>query len=96
MSSKNIELSLNEDNLDIHFNGNELPEGLLDKLKENKTRLIEYLRATKDLRLKTYSLAPMQEGLWFDCQFEGASRAYNIHHVVKSIIINLLGNKYNI
>ncbi|RFM33506.1 non-ribosomal peptide synthase/polyketide synthase [Chitinophaga silvisoli] len=88
LKDNNIVISLKEKDLKIKFNGPQLPASILEKLKNNKVQLIEYLS-----RLNTedpgqhilpanerayYPLSSSQRRLWILSQFEDGNIAYNI------------------
>ncbi|WP_276485401.1 MupA/Atu3671 family FMN-dependent luciferase-like monooxygenase [Paraflavitalea pollutisoli] len=87
LREQNIVISLENNDLKIKFNGKGLPPELLQELRDNKQQLVQYLsglEAGKNDRIQpigrqeSYPLSSAQNRLWILCQFEGASRAYNM------------------
>ncbi|OQP43590.1 hypothetical protein A4H97_33920 [Niastella yeongjuensis] len=88
LRERDIIIALENNNLKVKFNGDALPAELLTELKENKAKIVEYLSALNadktDAAIQpvapqeSYPLSSSQYRMWILCQFEGASRAYNM------------------
>lgn len=85
LEDKNIRVSLKENNLEISFDG-DLDSEILNKLKENKERLIyflsKYSEAYKGIKtigvLQNYPISHAQKRLWIQSQIEENSKVYNL------------------
>src|SRR5437667_55865 len=85
---QNVIISLENSNLNVKFNGAGLPADLLNELKDNKAKIVQYLTdldagktntAIQPVALQeSYPLSSSQYRMWVLCQFEGAGRAYNM------------------
>ncbi len=83
-----IYLSLDKDELVIDFEGGDLSDDLISKIKANKSLLINYLRkytstpsysGIPSVGIKSnYAISDAQRRLWVLSQFEGGSVAYNM------------------
>lgn len=90
LQEKNIRVSLKENNLEINFDG-EIDDVILKKLKENKTRLMDFLtqhsnvnKGIKNVQLsESYPISNAQKRLWIQSQNEENSKTYNISNLVE-------------
>ncbi|MFH6945170.1 amino acid adenylation domain-containing protein [Flavobacterium sp. FlaQc-50] len=83
-----ISLTLDGDDLQISFDGDQLDPNIISKLKEHKAELVAYFKkyasAKKFEEIKkieaqeSYALSHSQKRLWVSSQFEGVSEAYNM------------------
>jgi len=88
LREQNIIISLENNDLKVKFNGSGLPAELIQELKENKAKIVQYLseiqNSDKDRQIRpianqeSYPLSSSQYRMWVLSQFEGASRAYNM------------------
>jgi amino acid adenylation domain-containing protein len=82
-----IDLSLDGNDLEVNFDGEELPEALLAELKLNKKGIIDFLRQVRGEAAAPipalppspngYKISSAQRRLWVLSQFEESSAAYN-------------------
>lgn len=81
-----IDLSLDGNDLEINFDGDELPEHLLNEIRANKTGIIKFLRDVYGVEQEAIPQAPKQESyvlsstqrrMWLVSQIEEANIAYN-------------------
>jgi amino acid adenylation domain-containing protein len=83
-----IYISIEGENLKVNFNGDSLPQGLLEELRENKVALLTFLKRNS-IKEKyreidcvigngPFVLSSAQKRLWMLCQFDDASIAYNL------------------
>lgn len=81
-----IDLSLDGNDLEINFDGDELPEHLIDEIRGNKAGIIQFLREVHGIpeeaipaipQQESYTLSSSQRRLWLLSQFEEANIAYN-------------------
>jgi tyrocidine synthetase III len=87
LKNNNIDLSLHENDLEISYDGDDLPDGLLNEIRRHKAGIIGFLRTITPAEENSISLAAWQQSYpmsaaqkrcWGLCQFEEASRAYHI------------------
>jgi hypothetical protein len=87
LKNSNIDLSLHENDLEISYDGDDLPDGVLNEIRHNKADIIGFLRTMVPVEEHPISLAAWQQSYpmsaaqkrcWGLCQFEEASRAYHI------------------
>ncbi len=91
-----IHLSLENENLKIHFSQDRIPETILSKIKEHKQELTKYLSTNlqdhkeKENRIPVvpvsndgYILSSSQERMWILSQFGEASLAYHLPNIVE-------------
>jgi amino acid adenylation domain-containing protein len=87
LKENKIDLSLADNELEVHFDGDELSEELLGELRHNKQGIIKFLRQVQGVEEEAIPLAPVSEEgyvlssaqrrLWVLSQFEESSVAYN-------------------
>ncbi len=88
LKARNISLSVDKDELVVDFDGSNLPNDLISKIKDNKLLLIQYLKKYYN-RLdyfeipcissnESYPISDAQRRLWVLSQFEDGSVAYNM------------------
>ncbi|WP_212003981.1 non-ribosomal peptide synthetase [Chitinophaga sp. HK235] len=85
---KGIYIVRENDNLKVKYNGTKLPEDILFTIRENKERLLEYLRKLERVKSQdvidkvtpqdTYPLSSAQKRLWMLYQIDGEGTAYNM------------------
>lgn len=88
LRERNIIISLENGDLKVKFNGAGLPADLVQELKANKPAIVQYLldleseKTNSDIQpvalQENYPLSSSQYRMWVLCQFDGASRAYNM------------------
>ncbi len=86
LKEKNILISLDKSDLKILFNGDKLPADLIDKLRDQKDQLVEYLSGQQEMvntiqpasPRESYPLSSSQRILWSLCQLPEANIAYNM------------------
>ncbi|MEM8906818.1 MAG: condensation domain-containing protein, partial [Bacteroidota bacterium] len=88
LRTNQVFLSVNGDQLDVHFDGATLAPELIQELKTHKQALIEYIQAKttqKDYQpipvlppQESYPLSSSQHRSWLLSQFEEANPAYNM------------------
>ncbi|MFA0960204.1 amino acid adenylation domain-containing protein [Roseivirga sp. BDSF3-8] len=88
-----IDVSLDGDNLKLHFDGDNIDPALLEKLKENKENLIAFFKKFSPQANKiniqpvekadSYPLSNAQRRLWLASQSEESSVAYNVPNAVE-------------
>ena len=88
LKEANIDVLVKGDDLELHFDNAEISEELLQELKENKQKLIQFLNKysanseTNEIKAITeatnYELSDAQKRLWIVSQTEAASTAYNM------------------
>lgn len=88
LENHNIQISLNGDNLDVSFDGQEIDQNLLNEIRTHKSELIDDLKKYAHFNINghikpldkdsSYQLSDTQRRLWVLCQFENASNAYNM------------------
>lgn len=87
LKSSDITLSLSGNDLEINFEGDDLPAAVLSEIKINKSGIVDFLKKTAGGREALIPVAPEQPGypvsssqkrLWIVSQFEETSRAYNL------------------
>ncbi|HTI07450.1 MAG TPA: condensation domain-containing protein [Puia sp.] len=84
----NITVSLDSNDLKIKFNGDRLPQEVIQDLKDNKAQIVEYLKSQEHhpaqhgippaKQDKCYPLSPAQFRLWVLSQYEWGNIAYNM------------------
>ncbi|MEM7186175.1 MAG: amino acid adenylation domain-containing protein [Bacteroidota bacterium] len=99
LREEKIKISLKGDDLKIRFDGAQIPEHLLEALRQNKEELVSYLkehRSTKNMtipkvaeQLDGYPLSSAQSSMWVICQMEEASVAYNMSFSLAMTIENV-------
>ena len=87
LKENKIDVSLAGNELEIHFDGDELPEELLNDLRNNKQGIIKFLKEVQGVAEEAIPALPIQENgyvlssaqrrLWVLAQFEESSIAYN-------------------
>jgi natural product biosynthesis luciferase-like monooxygenase protein/amino acid adenylation domain-containing protein/non-ribosomal peptide synthase protein (TIGR01720 family) len=90
LEDKSIKVSLKNNNLQINFDG-EIDDELLNKLKANKEKLINFLakhsnadKGIKSMGLQqSYPISHAQKRLWIQSQIEENSKAYHICNQVE-------------
>src|SRR5437016_2231123 len=87
LKNNNIDLSLSGNDLEVSYDGEELPAVVLSEIKCNKAEIVDFLkkmtpgremdihRAAQQLN---YPVSSSQSRLWIVSQFEEGSRAYNM------------------
>ncbi len=88
LRDKGIYISYVEDNLKINFDGDQIPQDILNELKLNKQKLIDHLKliGNNDYSAipkisdnqKKYKVSSAQNRLWIVSQLKKASVAYNM------------------
>lgn len=88
LKSNNIDVALQGTDLEINFDGDELPADLLLEIKNNKHGIIDFLNGVRsessDITIakveeqESYDLSSAQKRLWVLSQFDAANVAYNI------------------
>ena len=88
LNKHGISLSLDEDDLLINYDGDEISEVLLEKIKSNKQALVAFLKKYADQeevedipaieKQEYYPLSSSQYRLWVLSQFQHGSIAYNM------------------
>lgn len=86
-----IDLSLDGDDLEINFDGDELPEDLLEEIRNNKVGIIDFLKQVYGLvdnetdqviplvpEQESYEMSPTQRRSWLVSQFSDSDIAYNM------------------
>lgn len=87
LKENKIDVSLAGNELEIHFDGDELPDELLNDLRNNKQGIIKFLKEVQGVAEEAIPALPLQENgyvlssaqrrLWVLAQFEESSIAYN-------------------
>jgi amino acid adenylation domain-containing protein len=87
LKENKIDVSLAGNELEIHFDGDELPDELLNDLRNNKQGIIKFLKEVQGVAEEAIPALPIQENgyvlssaqrrLWVLAQFEESSVAYN-------------------
>jgi len=81
-----IDVALDGNDLEINFDGDELPEHLIGEIRDNKSGIIQFLREIHGIpeeaipalpQQESYVLSSSQRRLWLLSQFEEANAAYN-------------------
>jgi amino acid adenylation domain-containing protein/non-ribosomal peptide synthase protein (TIGR01720 family) len=81
-----IDLSLSGDDLEVGFEGDELPDDVLDELRNNKADIVRFLKEIHGVEAApipllppqpSYELSSPQRRLWMVSQFDDANVAYN-------------------
>ena len=92
-----ISISLDDENLKLKFEQKSIPAELVEKIRSNKPRLIQYLKENQlrregavaispaSVMENGYPLSSAQHRLWILSQFEDGLAAYNITQQVKLI-----------
>ncbi len=86
LRDQNIKLELNGDNIDVISLGVKLTSHQIQRIKEYKVEIIQYLKSLKELTAdiplvlenSDYAISDAQRRLWIVNQFDGVSSAYNI------------------
>ncbi|HEX8529571.1 MAG TPA: condensation domain-containing protein, partial [Cytophagales bacterium] len=88
LKENNVGISLAESGLKVKFNGSVLPHALINKVKENKAALVEYLGRLNGERVEIdikkvvshdgYPLSSCQRRVWILSQYEQGNVAYNM------------------
>lgn len=87
LKNNNIDLSLSGNDLEINYDGEELPAAVLSEIKYNKTGIVDFLKKMtpgKEIDIPrasqqfSYPVSSSQRRLWILSQFEESSRAYNM------------------
>jgi natural product biosynthesis luciferase-like monooxygenase protein/amino acid adenylation domain-containing protein len=84
-----IDISLDGEDLEINFEGDELPEDLLAQIKENKSGIIDFLKQIYGVddeagliplapEQESYEMSPTQRRSWLVSQFSDSDIAYNM------------------
>ena len=93
LSKKGVSIKVEGDNLKIAFEGKNIEEALLNEIKENKSKLLQFLKKydrkpAKEFRnipkvasQDSYLLSKAQERMWILSQFEEANIAYNLPEI---------------
>ena len=87
LKESNIHLKLNNEDLEITYFSDDLPASLIEEIKDNKSKLIDYLKGNQSdndfYNIKKaylpdgYPLSSSQQRIWILSQFEGGSEAYH-------------------
>lgn len=87
LKENKIDVSLVGNDLEINFDGDELPVALIDELKLNKKGIVDFLRQVQGEKIAPipalppssngYKISSAQRRLWVLSQFEESSAAYN-------------------
>ena len=86
LKQKGIDISLEDNELEIGFDGDALPDDLLNEIKGNKSRIIAFLREINGEEAFSIPVIPTQESypvsssqrrMWVLSQFADANVAYN-------------------
>lgn len=89
LRTEKVYISLEGENLKINFNGEKLPDGILEELKAKKEDLKNYLKNTVaaskfdqipvvEKEDNCYRLSSSQKRLWILSQHEDSSKSYNM------------------
>lgn len=90
LKDNKIDLSLDGDDLEINFDGDELPDDLLEEIRSNKSGIIDFLKQVYGLDVETdqeiplvpeqesYEMSPTQRRSWLVSQFSDSDIAYNM------------------
>lgn len=97
LTKEGIRLQLDGDDIRVIYSGDSLPPDILLDLKENKHKLLSYLREEEQFTIailpveekEAYELSPGQKRIWFTCQMDLNSTAYNLSNIFE------LGSQYN-
>src|SRR5687767_13028809 len=83
----NIDLSITGSNLEVSFDGQEIPETLINEIKIRKFEIIDFLNRMNNARempipkapgQSSYIMSPGQRRTWVLSQFEEGNIAYNM------------------
>lgn len=86
LKANKIDVALDGNDLEINFDGDELPEDLLDELRNNKSAIIKFLKEVHGVAIESIPVVPEQDSyilsspqrrLWLVSQFDDANVAYN-------------------
>lgn len=87
LKENKIDVSLVGNDLEINFDGDDLPVALIDELKLNKKGIVDFLRQVQGEKVTPipalppstngYKISSAQRRLWVLSQFEESSAAYN-------------------
>lgn len=87
LKENKIDVSLVGNDLEINFDGDDLPVALIDELKLNKKGIVDFLRQVQGEKVMPipalppstngYKISSAQRRLWVLSQFEDSSAAYN-------------------
>lgn len=86
LKENKIDVSLDGNDLEINFDGDELPDELIDELRSNKAGIIKFLKEIHGVptesipnvpEQESYVLSSPQRRLWLVSQFDDANVAYN-------------------
>ncbi|AXR01049.1 non-ribosomal peptide synthetase [Pseudoalteromonas piscicida] len=80
LDRQQVYVYLQQDKLKLRTPLGQLPEGILDKIKENKAALITYLQGQQK---QSGALSAAQQRMWFIDKYEGGTAAYNMAGLVK-------------
>jgi natural product biosynthesis luciferase-like monooxygenase protein/amino acid adenylation domain-containing protein len=90
LKDNKIDLALDGDDLEINFDGDEIPEDLLTEIRDNKKGLIDFLKQVYGIDVETdevipkvaeqesYEMSPTQRRSWLVSQFSDSDIAYNM------------------
>jgi hypothetical protein len=87
LRQNDIDVGLVGDDLEIYFEGDELPGGIVNEIRDNKSGIVNFLKQQQQPRDKdiqpvpfafSYSVSSAQRRLWVLSQFEEGNVAYNI------------------
>ncbi len=95
-----VGLTIDGENLQLNFYKDEVPDGILDQIKENKSELIDYLKKYSEVKKyqeipklsqnDCYDISDAQRRLWVLSQFNDGTLAYNLSSSIE------LNDKYDI
>jgi amino acid adenylation domain-containing protein/non-ribosomal peptide synthase protein (TIGR01720 family) len=86
LKENKIDVALDGNDLEINFDGDELPEDLIDEIRNNKTGIIQFLKEIHGVpeesipalpQQDSYAVSSAQQRLWLLSQLEEANIAYN-------------------
>ncbi|TRX33014.1 amino acid adenylation domain-containing protein [Flavobacterium sp. ZT3R18] len=89
-----IHISLENENLKIKFDGENIPEYILEEIRKNKFNLISFLKENVKVeniyrpllqasKRESYPLTPSQNRFWILSQLEDGSVANDIHNAIR-------------
>ena len=92
LNNYGISMSLDKEDLVINFEGDEISESLINKIKENKKEIVSYLKKYNSEdnfeeiqaveEQKNYPISFAQKRLWISSQYAEASLAYMMPKII--------------